>query len=541
MYYTKSAFCYFVKEESKMKLTKECLNAPIKGINYPAYDVAKVWQDTKENPIWLHFGAGNIFRGFIARLANDMLNQGLTDKGIIASETFDYEIISKIYDACDNLTLIASLSANKDPEYTISASICEGVTADNYTRLKEIVTNKSLQFISFTITEKGYSLKDINGNYMPVVLEDFKNGPTNGKHAMSVVASLLYERYQEGALPIAVVSMDNCSHNGEKLQTSVLDVAKHWVELGLVEKGYLDYLEDETKVSFPWSMIDKITPRPAQEVLENLEKLGFTDIAPITTGRHTYIAPYVNCETAEYLVIEDKFPNGRPALEKVGVYMTTRETVNKVETMKVTTCLNPLHTALSVYGCLLNYPSIASEMANPLLVNLVKGIGSEGMKVVVDPKIIKPETFLKEVLEERLPNKAIPDTPWRIATDTSQKIPVRYGETIKAYLNNPSLDLTDLKYIPLAIAGWLRYLLGVNDKLETMELSSDPMLQMLKEKLVNINIGDTTVDLDEILANKEIFGTDLTKTPLKAKINEYFLSLIQGPEAVLNTLTKYVK
>ena len=524
-----------------MKLNKSCLNEHLAGVNYPRYDVLKVWQETKENPVWLHFGAGNIFRGYIARLANDMLNEGIANKGIIASETFDYEIISNIYDKCDNLTLIASLSATKDPEYTVSASICEGVVASNYARLKEIVTNKSLQMISFTITEKGYSLKDINGNYTGLVEEDFKNGPTKGKHAMSVVASLLYERYKAGKLPIALVSMDNCSHNGEKLEASVLDVCKHWLANGLVEEDFCKYVEDRSLVSFPWSMIDKITPRPAKEVEENLNKLGFTEIDPITTSRHTYIAPYVNCETAEYLVIEDTFPNGRPSLEKVGVYMTDRDTVNKVETMKVTTCLNPLHTALAVYGCLLNYPSIALEMTNPLLVKLVKGIGNEGMKVVVDPKIIKPIDFLNCVLEERLPNKAIPDTPWRIATDTSQKVPVRYGETIKAYLKNPKLDLNDLVYIPLAIAGWLRYLIGVNDNLEVMELSSDPMLNDLKAKLSDVKIGDKEVNLDEILSNVAIFGTDLTKTPLRAKIYEYFISLIAGKGAVVNTLTKYVK
>ncbi len=123
------------------------------------------------------------------------------------------------------------------------------------------------------------------------------------------------------------------------------------------------------------------------------------------------------------------------------------------------------------------------------------------MKVVVDPKIIKPIDFLNCVLEERLPNKAIPDTPWRIATDASQKVPVRYGETIKAYLKNPKLDLNDLVYIPLAIAGWLRYLIGVNDNLEVMELSSDPMLNDLKAKLSDVKIGDKEVNLDEILSN----------------------------------------
>ena len=120
-----------------MELNKECLKKQIDGVNYPKYDVCKVIEETKKNPIWLHFGAGNIFRGFIARLADDMLNKGLCDKGIIASETFDYEIITDIYDKCDNLTLIASLSATKEPEYSISASICEGVCASNYNRLKE--------------------------------------------------------------------------------------------------------------------------------------------------------------------------------------------------------------------------------------------------------------------------------------------------------------------------------------------------------------------------------------------------------------------
>lgn len=524
-----------------MKLTKDCLKQPISGVKYPKYDVSKVWANTKEDPIWLHFGAGNIFRGFIARLENDLLNKGLVDKGIIASETFDYEIITSIYDKCDNLTLIANLPATKEPEYIVSASIAEGVVASNYLRLKEIVTNPSLELISFTITEKGYSLKDINGNYTALVLDDFKNGPTKGKHAMSVVTSLLYERYKKGKMPIALVSMDNCSHNGEKLETSVLDVASHWLNAGLVEKEFLTYLQDKSKVTFPWSMIDKITPRPAKEVEDNLVKLGFEDITPITTAKHTYIAPYVNCEVSEYLVIEDSFPNGRPPLEKAGVYMTDRETVNKVETMKVTTCLNPLHTALAVYGCLLGYNSIAEEMTNPLLVGLVKGIGDEGMKVVVDPKIIKPVDFLNQVLEERLPNKAIPDTPWRIATDTSQKIPVRYGETIKAYLKSPDLNLNDLKYIPLAIAGWLRYLLGVNDNLDVMELSSDPMLNDLKATLSSVHIGDTTVDLSNILSNKEIFGLDLTSTPLQTKIEEYFLSLISAKGAVNTTLSKYVK
>ena len=84
---------------------------------------------------------------------------------------------------------------------------------------------------------------------------------------------------------------------------------------------------------------------------EALEEAGVEEMELMVTQKKTYAAAFVNGEGPEYLVVEDRFPNGRPALEKAGVYMTDRETVNKTERMKVTACLNPLHTALAVYGC----------------------------------------------------------------------------------------------------------------------------------------------------------------------------------------------
>ena len=132
-------------------------------------------------------------------------------------------------------------------------------------------------------------------------------------------------------------------------------------------------------------------------------------MAPIVTEKNTFIAPFVNAEKPQYLVIEDNFPNGRPPLEEAGVYMTDRETVNNTEKMKVMTCLNPLHTALAVYGCLLGYNSIADEMKDNELRALVEKIGyDEGMPVVIDPKIINPSDFIHEVVEKRLPNPFVP-------------------------------------------------------------------------------------------------------------------------------------
>ena len=521
------------------------------GTALPQFDIELMKENTTKAPEWIHFGAGNIFRGFIAPLQQKLLDRNLAKTGIIAADTFDGEIIEKIYKPFDNLALLVTMCADGSLEKSVIASAAEAYQATpqnqaHWARLKAIFASSSLKMVSFTITEKGYALRGMNGEILPVVQKDFAEGPSAPVHAMSIITALMLERFNAGAKPIALVSMDNCSQNGEKLQSAVLETAEVWLKNGFVPKEFVSYLKDTSKVAFPWTMIDKITPRPAKNVQEQLEKDGISNIAPITTSKGTFIAPFVNAEKPQYLVIEDTFPAGRPAFENLkdsGVFLTDRASVSKSERMKVTACLNPLHTALAVYGCILGYTSIAEEMKNPLLVSLIKQIGyKEGLPVVEDPGILSPKAFIDEVINGRLVNPNIPDTPQRIATDTSQKIPVRFGETIKSYIQQGK-DLATLKGIPLAIAGWLRYLLAVDSKGRSFEPSSDPMLKEMQEKLKNVKLGDRkTVNgvLEPILANETLFGTDLTKTPLAAKITAIFEDLTADASAVETVLQKYL-
>jgi fructuronate reductase len=168
----------------------------------------------------------------------------------------------------------------------------------------------------------------------------------------------------------------------------------------------------------------------------------------------------------------------------------------------------------------------------------------ESMPAMEDPKILNPEDFLKEVLESRFSNPNIPDTPQRIATDTSQKIPVRFGETLKKYSTQQDLDLLTLKFIPFVFAVWIRYLLGKNDDMQPMEISSDPMLVSLQELLEDIRFGGSIVPeekISKLLNNSEIFGIDLIDSKLSKRVVAHLKHMLSGKDAVRRELQEILK
>ena len=491
------------------------------GYRLPKFDRDAMVEKTVKNPTWVHFGAGNIFKAFQADACQRLLDAGLWDTGIIAAERRE-----KKPELNDNLTVKVTLKADGKVEKAVVGSIAEKVYLyGGEARLREIFENPSLQMVSFTITEKGYALYDAAGEYLPDIAADLAGTPENAKSYMGKLTALLCARYLKNKAPLAMVSMDNCSHNGDKLKAAITCFAQKWGG-----EGFNKWLAES--VSFPWSMIDKITPGPDASVAAMLKEDGLDDGTP-----------FVNAEECEYLVIEDDFPNGRPCLEKAGIYFTDRETVDKVERMKVCTCLNPLHTSLAVYGCLLGYDRIWKEMQDEDLRKLVELVGyKEGLPVVTDPGIIKPRDFIDAVVNVRVPNPFMPDMPQRIAMDTSQKLPIRFGETIKAYMASDELDVNGLKFIPLVHAGWLRYLMAIDDNGNAFEPSSDPLLETAQGYVKDFKLGEKPdcSRLEGLLRNAAIFGVDLVEAGLADKVCAYFTELTAGPGAVRATLHKYV-
>lgn len=520
------------------------------GIELPKYDVEKTSEKAKEKPQWVHFGIGNIFRIFIGGIADSLLEEGEWDRGIICAEAFDYDVVDKIYEPFDNLGLNVIVHSDGTREYKVIGSLAEAVKATaedpiQWKRLKEIFSSPSLQMVTFTITEKGYALLKSDGTWLPFAEADVRKGPEAAVGVMAVVTAMLYERYKAGKYPLALVSMDNCSQNGAKLRGAVMMLAEEWQKAGFVEAGFTEYVSNEKLIAFPWTMIDKITPRPSEQIADDLEVLGVENMQPVITEKRTYIAPFVNAEKAQYLVIEDNFPNGRPVLEKgFGVYMTDRETVNLSERMKVTVCLNPVHSAVGPLGVVLGYDLFAHMLnTNEDMMKMARMVAyDEGLLVVPNPGILSPQAFVDELFNERFPNEYLGDTNLRLAVDVSQMVGIRFGETIKAYVAKYG-DASHLTAIPLGIAGWLRYMLGIDDEGKPYELAPDPMSEEIREQLKDIVVGQPETFKDQlkpILSNERIFFTNIYETGLGEKIETMFHEMIGGQGSVKETIHKYV-
>ena len=130
-----------------MKVSMETIKNPSfwekAGVRLPRFDIAAMREKTEKEPIWVHFGAGNIFRAYIAALQQRLLNEGLSDRGIVAADTFDVDNIRMIYGGYDNLTMSVTLNADATIDKEIVASVSEALVAQpteekDYARLLEI-------------------------------------------------------------------------------------------------------------------------------------------------------------------------------------------------------------------------------------------------------------------------------------------------------------------------------------------------------------------------------------------------------------------
>ena len=192
---------------------------------------------------------------------------------------------------------------------------------------------------------------------------------------------------------------------------------------------------------------------------------------------------------------------------------------------------------------MLGYDLISAEMADEDLRSFIQKIGYiEAMPVVTDPGVLNPYEFIGTVINKRLPNPFMPDAPQRISTDTSQKLPIRFGETIKKYVAR-GLDMSNLVLIPLTLAGYARFLKALDDNGNPFTPSTDPLLDELQAIVAPLELGKADQDfscLKKLYSRKDVFGLDLYEAGLGEQIEGMVKELYAGPGAVRATLHKYV-
>ena len=227
------------------------------GVELPKNDVAAAKRAGAEQPRWIHVGAGNLYRTFHAAVAQDLLDADKLDRGVVVADMRHPFAIDDVYRPFNDDVLMVTMNEDGTLGKRVLASTAASLFAnpqapEDWARMKGYFASPELQLVTVTITEKGYTPAP----------EDIAGDPVVPVSAMGLFASLLLERFQAGAAPIALVTTDNFSQNGRRFRESVLAVVNGWLANGHVGQDFADYVSDEARVSFPWSMIDRITPQP---------------------------------------------------------------------------------------------------------------------------------------------------------------------------------------------------------------------------------------------------------------------------------------
>ena len=190
------------------------------GFALPEFDLDAVREQTHRQPTWLHLGAGNIFRAFPAAVLQQMLNKGEYDTGLVVAECFDGDIIERAYTPYDSLSILSVLKADGSVQNKVIASVvealrCDGECPQDDARLQEILTKKSLQMVSLTITEKGYAIMDPAGNSLSFIERDIDAPPAFAKTTIGKCKVVrLISKIPSGIISCVALAW-RCLHRGK--------------------------------------------------------------------------------------------------------------------------------------------------------------------------------------------------------------------------------------------------------------------------------------------------------------------------------------
>lgn len=340
--------------------------------------------------------------------------------------------------------------------------------------------------VSLTITEKGYCYRPATGQLIadhPAIQHDIAN-PNQPQTAPGLILAALRLRRSRGLPAFTVMSCDNMPENGHVTRNVITQLAQHQ------DSELADWVREN--VSFPSTMVDRIVPAVRPETLQHLETLlgGVADPAGVA------------CEPFRQWVIEDNFPQGRPAWEKVGAELVPD--VLPYEEMKLR-MLNGSHSFLAYLGYLAGYPHINDCMQDDNFAAAARRLMLEEQAPTLRTEGVDLARYADSLLA-RYRNTALKHRTWQIAMDGTQKLPQRMLDSIRWHLANGSR----FDCLALGVAGWMRYASGKDEQGQPIEIS-DPLRDEIASRVAASEDGPARVQA--LLQMESVFGRDLPENP----------------------------
>ncbi|NDR57364.1 mannitol dehydrogenase family protein [Aliiruegeria sabulilitoris] len=435
-----------------MKLSEETLDDLHPEISRPAYDRSKV------TPGILHVGLGNFHRAHQAVYIDDLLAKGGADEwGILGAGVMPAD--AQMRDglkAQDCLYTVLEQDASGDKGRVIGAMTDFAPVDANHAGILQAMASPSIRIVSLTVTEGGYFVSAETGGFNPdhpTIQADIANPGKPGTIFGAIVGGLRARR-EAGMVPFTVMSCDNVPHNGEVTRAAVLGIARGQ------DAALADWIDQN--VAFPNGMVDRITPATTEARVNHLrEAFGLEDARPVF------------CEPFRQWVLEDKFTDGRPALEEVGVQFVPD--VTPYEHMKIR-ILNGGHAMIAYPGALLGLTYAHDAMAHPLVRGFLEKVETTEVIPIVPPVPDTSLTAYFKLIEERFANPRVEDTLSRLCLDGSNRQPKfivpSAADCLKA---GRSVD-----GLALASALWCRYCFGEGEHHEEIP-PNDPSWDRLRD------------------------------------------------------------
>lgn len=444
----------------------------------------------------VHLGVGGFHRAHLATYIDELCRAGDQAWGIVGCGLLRGDAAMRdALEPQDTLYTLIDRGAEATRVRVIGSIIEYVLGHPNPQTVVDRIAHADAQIVSLTVTEGGYPVDDLTGEYLP---DSPNTGPNS---AFGIIAAALEKRRTSHGLPITVMSCDNIMTNGAVAQAATLGEARRY-GVPLVEWI-------ASSVSFPNSMVDRITPATAESDRAWLATThSLADNWPVVT------------EPFRQWVVEDDFAGDRPPLEDLDIIVT--DDVEPYEFMKLR-LLNASHSCLAYLAALEDIESVDAAMANRAIARYVRAFLDLEATPVLPPVANINIAAYNDTLIERFSNPEVGDQISRLCLDGSAKFPKFLLPTVRAQVAAGG----PVALSALALAGWCQYLIGTSNHGSPIDLAPDPLL---KDAVEHAKLSADTPEA--FLAFDAVFDAELAGSPALREAFRTALSLLRSQSGV---------